>query len=90
LINISKVNFDTNVKFDEIVKFDNNISSISSTSSHPLDVVSHFFLDQKEIFGNQKGIFRLDNGIVTVVIWMLSWQHQQLQGENISCNTADG
>ena len=51
------VNLDKKIKFDEIVKFDKNVnvSSTSPTSSHPLDVVSHIFLDQKEILANQKG-----------------------------------
>ena len=51
------VNLDKKIKFDEIVKFDKNVnvSSTSPTSSHPFDVVSHIFLDQKEILANQKG-----------------------------------
>ena len=49
--------FDKHVKFDKNIKFDKNVnvSSTSPTSSHPLDVVSHIFLDQKEILANQKG-----------------------------------
>ena len=52
-----KIYFEKNIKFDKKVKFDKNVnvSSISPTSSHPLDVVSHLFLDQKEILANQKG-----------------------------------
>ncbi len=52
-----KIKFDKIVKFYKNVKFDKNVnvSSTSPTSSHPLDVVSHIFLDQKEILANQKG-----------------------------------
>ena len=52
-----KIKFDKIVKFDEKVKFDKNVNvfSTSPTSSHTLDVVSHLFLDQKEILANQKG-----------------------------------
>ena len=90
------VNFDKKIKFDEIVKFDEkvkfdknvNISSTSPTSSHPLDVVSHFFWTKKKFWQTKRKLTLPCNS--NSLVWMLSWQHQQLQGENISCNTADG
>ena len=56
-----------------------NVASTSPTSSHSLHLVSHFCWTERK-FVKSKGN-RLDFGKVTIVIWLLSWKHEQLQGE---------
>ena len=47
----------------------------------------HIFAGPKWNFEKTKRIYFV---IVTVVIWTLSWKHEQLRGENFSCITAGG
>ena len=47
----------------------------------------HIFAGPKWNFEKTKRIYFV---IVTVVIWTLSWKHEQLWCENFSCNTAGG
>ena len=91
-----KMYFEKNIKIDEKVKFDKNIKfyknikveknviySTSPTSSHPFDLFNLIFSEMKRNFGKPRGN-RLDFGIVTAVIWLLSWHHQQFQCEKLA------
>ena len=89
--------FDENIKFEENVNLDkksnltkqSNLTKMSMFPPPPppppiLWMWYLIFSGPKRNFGKPKGS-RLYHGIVTVLIWMLNWQHQQLQGENILC-----
>ena len=94
-----KIYFEKNIKFDKKVKFDKNIKvekNIEFQLYPPppppppiLWICYLIFSGPKRNFGKPRGN-RLDFGIVTAVILLLSWHHQQFQGEKLSCNAASG
>lgn len=70
-----------NIKFETNVKF--QIYTTPSLQPLILWIWCLIFAGPKRNHGKAKvGIF--DFGIVTVVIWKLSWQYEQLEGENFS------
>ena len=81
-----KIYFEKNIKFDEKVKFDKNIKVEKNVKFQlypppppfpPILWICYLiFSEPKRHFGKPRGN-RLDFGIVTAVILLLSWQHQQ-------------
>ena len=80
-----KIYFDKNIKFEEKVKVEKNVQYQLYPPPPPIFWICYLiFSEPKRNFRKPRGN-RLDFGIVTAVIWLLSWHHQQFQGEKLSC-----
>ena len=79
-----KIYFERNIKFDKNIKVEKNVKfQLYSPPPPPppiLWICYLIFSGPKRNFGKSRGN-RLDFGIVTAVILLLSWHHQQFQGK---------